>query len=290
MCLRLYRYYTECGCLLATSASLRECHHGPTSPLCGPQHAIGIVTREGEECLYHACLTKQQRHAPELSRKPCFRRPSGPGVTEREVATAKVEHLRSLDMQERLDRFRAKGLEGSYRGEQEPKPRGGALAFSRQFDGTEYTGHHPYEKTDFEEDVVAQQKTRCRLRDVFLATVQSGGLFDPSDQFLSSAWDEDSDFSAGSSEVDPNTLETTSYSEGAESMVPSEAMNGASDVVTGEDSAMEVDETHLGEVEEQKRHNEQDVQNDPVGANENTPYEDIYSPVEQTLKLKDSTG
>ncbi|KAK1595883.1 uncharacterized protein LY79DRAFT_588447 [Colletotrichum navitas] len=268
MCLRLYRHYTECGCLLAASGSLRECRHGPTSPLCGPQHTIGIVTREGDECLYHACLTKQQRHAPEQSRQPCFRRPSGPGVTDKEVAEAKVEHLRSLDMRERLDRFKAKGLEGSYRGDREPKPRGGALVFSRQFDGTEYTGHHPYEHTDFEEEDVAQQKTRCHLRNVFLATVQSEGLFDPSDRFLSSAWDDDSDSSACSSEVDPDALDTTSYSEGAKPMAPWEAMNGGSDIVTGEDNAMDVDETGLCRVYR----------------------EDTYSPAERTLKLKDLTG
>ncbi|KAK2048223.1 hypothetical protein LZ31DRAFT_79663 [Colletotrichum somersetense] len=242
MCLRLYKHYTECGCLLATSASLRECRHGPTSPLCGPQHTIGIITREGEECLYHAWLTKRRQHVPEQSRMPCFRRPSGPGVTDKEVAAAKVEHLRSLHMRERLDRFKAKGLEGSYRGDREPKQRGGALVFSRKFDGTEYTGDHPYAHTDSVEENVTQQKTRCHLRDLFLATVQSEGLFDPSDQFLSSEWDDDSDFSAGSSEADPDTLETTSYSEGAKLAAPSKSMGGGSDIVTEEDNAMDVDE------------------------------------------------
>ncbi|KAK2029970.1 hypothetical protein LX32DRAFT_717885 [Colletotrichum zoysiae] len=250
MCLRLYRHYTECGCLLATSAPLRECRHGPTSPLCGPQHTIGIITREGEECLYHACLTRRRRHAPEQSRMPCFRRPSGPGVTDKEVAAAKVEHLRSLHMRERLDRFKAKGLEGSYRGDREPKQRGGALVFSRKFDGTEYTGDHPYAHTDFVEEDVTQQKTRCHLRDLFLATIQSEGLFDPSDQFLSSAWDDDSDFSAGSSEADPDTLETTSYSEGAKLAAPLKSMDGGSEVYR----------------------------------------RDTYSPVEWTLKLEDLAG
>ncbi|KAK1998454.1 hypothetical protein LX36DRAFT_656535 [Colletotrichum falcatum] len=291
MCLRLYRHYTECGCLLASRASLRECRYGPTSPLCGPQHTIGIITRKGEECLYHACLAKQQRHAPEQSRKPCFRRPSGPGVTDKEMAAAKVEHLRSLDMQERLNRFKAKGLEGSYQGDREPKPRGGALVFSRQFDGTEYTGHHSYEHTDFVEEDVAQQKSRCRLRDVFLATVQSACLFDPSDQFLSSAWDDESDSSAGSSDFGPDTLETTSYNEGAELMAPLGAMIGGDDIVTGEDDAMEVDEADLGQADEQKLNNERDVHDGPVDENENTSYrQDTYQPVEWTLKLQDLIG
>ncbi|KAK1980810.1 hypothetical protein LZ30DRAFT_794723 [Colletotrichum cereale] len=270
MCLRLYRHYTECGCILATGASFRECRHGPTSPLCGPQHTIGIVTREGEECLYHACLTKKQRHAPKLSRKPRFRRPSGPGVTDKEVAVANLEHLRSLDMRERLARLKAKGLEGSYRGDPQPKPRGGALAFSRQFDGTEYTGQHPYENTDFEEDDLAQQKKRCRLRDDFLAVVQSEGLFDPSDQFLSSAWDDDSGLSAGSSEFDPDT-------EGAEPRASSEALNGGSGIVAGVDIVMEVDETDPDEAGWQKRDKEQGVDNYLVSENEGTLHrEDTY--------------
>ncbi|GKT41840.1 uncharacterized protein ColSpa_02021 [Colletotrichum spaethianum] len=253
MCLRIYRHYTGCGCLLATRASLRECHHGPTSPLCGPHHTIGIVTRKDEECRYHARLTKQQRHAPEQSRKPRFRIPSGPGVTHKEIAAAKLEHLRGLHMQERLDRFKAKGLQGSYRGDPAPKPRGGAVVFSRQFDGTEIMGNHPYEMTDFGEGDVAQQKTRCRLRDEFLTIIQKEGLFDPSDRFLSSAWDDDDDVSAESNEADPHAMETTSYSEGAESMEPSEVMEGGNDAMTAEDNAMDVNETDVapdGEGEE----------------------------------------
>ncbi|KZL67201.1 hypothetical protein CT0861_12659 [Colletotrichum tofieldiae] len=234
MCLRIYRHYTGCGCLLATRASLRECRHGPTSPLCGPHHTIGIVTRKGEECAYHARLTKQQRHAPRQSRKPRFRRPSGPGVTDKEIAAARLEHLRSLDMQDRLSRFKAKGLKGSYRGDPAPKPRGGAVVFSRPFEGTEFQGRHPRENTDFEKGDVARQKARCRLRDEFLTIIQKEGLFDPSDRFLSSAWDDDEDgFPAESSEADPEAMETTSYSEGAEPMAPSEVVEGGSEVMTG---------------------------------------------------------
>ncbi|KZL87106.1 hypothetical protein CI238_01679 [Colletotrichum incanum] len=257
MCLRIYRHYTGCGCLLATSPSLRQCRHGPTSPLCGPNHTIGIVTRKGEECAYHARLTKHQRHAPEQSRKPRFRRPSGPGVTDKEIAAARLEHLRNLDMQERLSRFKAKGLEGSYRGGPAPKPRGDVMAFSRPFDGMEFKGCHPHETTGFEKGDVVRQKTRCRLRDDFLTIIQKEGLFDPSDHFLSSAWDDDDGFPSESSEADPEAMETTSYSEGAGPMAPSEAMEGGSEIMTGADNAMDVGKTDVNEADGQEHSNEQ---------------------------------
>ncbi|KAK6214882.1 hypothetical protein QIS74_07901 [Colletotrichum tabaci] len=194
---------------------------------------------------------------------------------------AKLDYLRSLDMQERLDHFKAKGIKGSYRGDPKPAPRGGAVVFSRQFDGTEFMGHHPSENTDLTEGDIAQQKARARLRDNFLTTVQKEALFDPSDESLSSAWDDDN-LCAETSEVDPDAMETTFYSEGAEPMVPSEAIGGASD-------AMDVDGVDQGGGMGQA---EDDDNAGGANKEDSSQYEGIWPPtgVEWTAKLKYMTG
>ncbi|TQN68071.1 hypothetical protein CSHISOI_07448 [Colletotrichum shisoi] len=190
---------------------------------------------------------------------------------------AKLDYLRSLDMQERLNHFKAKGIKGSYRGDPKPTPRGGAVVFSRQFDGTEFMGHHPSENTDLTEGDIAQQRVRARLRDDFLTTVQKEALFDPSDEFLSSAWDDDN-LCAETSEADPDAMETTFYSEDAEPIVPLEAVGGAS-------NAMDVDGADQGQAEDS---------DNAGGANkeDSSQHEEIWPPtgVEWTAKLKYMTG
>ncbi|WYZ44206.1 hypothetical protein EsH8_VII_000642 [Colletotrichum jinshuiense] len=179
MCLRIYRHFTACGCYLSTG-SLRECPHGPTSPLCGPQHAVGIVVRKGEKCAYHARVSKSQEGAPPAS----MTQQSDPIADGGAGVEAHPGRLQELG--------RSVSVSGT--GAADPlyiDVRQARRIFAAAFSASPYRRNGHASRAE-NKDTRLPQNMLARFRDEFVALIDEAP-FEVSDRLLSPGWDDDDD-------------------------------------------------------------------------------------------------
>ncbi|OHE93720.1 hypothetical protein CORC01_10947 [Colletotrichum orchidophilum] len=296
MCLRIYKHYTTCGCLLA-DPSLRECSHGPTSPLCGHQHHVGIVTRHGEKCAYHRRIARDRDRTRGLRDSRQTRSsiedpvPAPLDHTREEVAgEPKYSHEMTdfqifiKDLERFLDRIKIPVSEPKLKpfGTEEQGMMKKKVGVLPPLDGCS-----DWTEDDENDNALARRKRRERLRDDFLSIARDQEFpFDMSDRFLKSAWDDDNDNDSDSDIISKESSEADQDDVGSsdDDSAANEAVAGEERVdVVGDDEDLEDDDE------------EQDDMNDDDEEEED---DDIWRPeetwpptgVEWTAKLKFMTG